>query len=77
MKTNTSREAIDSLVVETKNGQVEWNLNSECRKVLIPIADEFGLSMLQFLKRYSHRRFCLACPSELRELLRRRYDTQP
>jgi hypothetical protein len=56
MKPNTSREAIDSLVVETRNGQVEWNLNSECRKVLIPIADEFGLSMLQFLKRYSHRR---------------------
>ena len=55
-KTNTASEAINSFVVETKNGQVEWNLDSECRKVLNPIADEFGLPVLQFLKRYSHRR---------------------
>jgi hypothetical protein len=56
MKINTSSEAINSFVVETKNGQVAWNLDSECRKALIPIADEFGLSVLQFLKNYSHHR---------------------
>jgi hypothetical protein len=49
-------EAMDSFVVETKNGQVEWNLDSECRKVVIPIADEFGMSVLQFLELYSHHR---------------------
>jgi hypothetical protein len=45
-----------SFVVETKNGQVEWKLHSECRKVVIPIADEFGMSALQFLELYSRRR---------------------
>jgi hypothetical protein len=49
-------EAMDSFVVETKNGQVQWNLHSECRKVVIPIADEFGMSSLQFLELYSRHR---------------------
>ncbi len=56
MKTNMSSDAIDSFVVEIKNGQVEWNLHSECRKVVIPIADEFGMSALQFLELYSRHR---------------------
>jgi hypothetical protein len=47
---------MDSFVVETKNGQVEWKLNSESRKVVIPIADEFGMSALQFLELYSRHR---------------------
>ena len=51
-----SSEAMDSFVVETKNGQVEWNLDSGCRKVVIPIADEFGISALQFLELYSRHR---------------------
>jgi len=51
-----SSEAMDSFVVETKNGQVQWNLDSECRKVVIPIADEFGMSALQFLELYSRHR---------------------
>jgi len=56
MKTNMSSEAMDSFVVETKNGQVDWSLHSECRKVVIPIADEFGMSAEQFLELYSRRR---------------------
>ncbi len=56
MKTNMSSEAMDSFVVETKNGQLKWNLDSECRKVVIPIADEFGMSDLQFLELYSRHR---------------------
>ncbi len=56
LKTNMSSEAMDSFVVETKNGQVQWNLHSECRKVVIPIADEFGMSALQFLELYSRHR---------------------
>ena len=61
LKTNMSSEAMDSFVVETKNGQVQWNLHSECRKAVIPIADEFGMSSLQFLELYS--RHCL--PAQL------------
>ena len=45
-----------SFVVETKHDQVEWKLHSECRKVVIPIADEFEMSALQFLQLYSHHR---------------------
>jgi hypothetical protein len=56
MKNNMSSDAMDSFVVETKNGQVEWKLHSECRKVVIPIADEFGMSPLQFLQLYSRHR---------------------
>ena len=56
MKTTLSNEAMDSFVVETKNGQVKWNLDSECRKVVIPIADEFGMSAEQFLELYSRHR---------------------
>src|SRR5213080_2351124 len=56
MKNNMSSDAMDSFVVETKNGQVEWNLDSEFRKVVIPIADEFGMSVLQFLELYSRHR---------------------
>jgi hypothetical protein len=56
MKNNMSSDAIDSFVVETKNGQVEWKLDSEFRKVMIPIADEFGMSAQQFLELYSHKR---------------------
>lgn len=56
-----SSEAMDSFVVETKNGQVEWNLDSECRKVVIRIADEFGMSAEQFLELYS----CHHLPAQL------------
>jgi hypothetical protein len=56
MKANMSGDGVDSFVVETKNGQVEWNLDSECRKVVIRIADEFGMSTEQFLELYSHHR---------------------
>ena len=52
---------MDSFVVETKNGQVEWKLDSECRKVVVRIADEFGMSAEQFLELYS--RHCL--PAQL------------
>ena len=47
---------MDSFVVETTNSKVEWKLHSECRKVVIPIADEFGMSPLQFLQLYSRHR---------------------
>ena len=56
-----SSEAMDSFVVETKSGQVQWNLHSESRKIVIPIADEFGMSSQQFLELYS--RHCL--PAQL------------
>jgi hypothetical protein len=56
MKTTLSSEAMNSFVVETKNGQVEWNLGSEGRKVVIPIAAEFGMSAEQFLELYSRHR---------------------
>ena len=56
MKTTLSNEAINSFVVETKNGQVDWIVDSECRKVVIPIADEFGMSAEQFLELYSRHR---------------------
>jgi hypothetical protein len=53
MKTTLPSKTMDSFVVKTKNSEVEWNLDSECRKVVIPIADEFGMSALQFLELYS------------------------
>src|SRR5436190_13307959 len=55
-RTPTPTATMDSFVVETRNGQVQWNLDSECRKVVIPIADEFGMSALQFLELYSRHR---------------------
>jgi hypothetical protein len=64
MKTNMYKpisEAMDSFVVETRNGQAKWNLDSECRKVVTPIADEFGMSAEHFLELYS--RHCL--PAQL------------
>jgi hypothetical protein len=44
---------MNSFIVQTKNGQAEWNLDSQCRKVVIPIADAFGISAEQFLELYS------------------------
>ena len=61
MKANMSSEAMHSFVVETNNGQIEWNLNSECRKVVIPIADQFGISAEQFLELYSRHRLPAQC----------------
>ena len=55
MKTLSS-QAMNSFVVETKNGEVEWIVDSECRKVVIPIADEFGMSAERFLELYSRHR---------------------
>ena len=51
-----SSEAMNSFIPQTKNGQAEWNLDSEFRKVVTPIADEFGMSAEQFLELYSHHR---------------------
>jgi hypothetical protein len=56
MRAKMSGEATDSFVVETKNGQVEWNLDSECRRIVIRIAREFGMSAEQFLELYSRHR---------------------
>jgi hypothetical protein len=44
---------MNSFIVQTKNGQTEWNLDSECRKVVTPIADQFGMSAARFLELYS------------------------
>ena len=41
---------------QTTNGQAEWNLDSECRKAVTPIADEFGMSAERFLELYSRHR---------------------
>jgi hypothetical protein len=56
MKTTLCSETTDSFVVETKKGRVKWNLDSECRKIVIPIADEFGMSAERFLELYSRHR---------------------
>ena len=45
-----------SFIIQTKNGQAEWNFDSECRKVVTPIADEFGMSAERFLELYSGHR---------------------
>lgn len=42
--------------VEKENGVVEWNLNSECRRVVQPIANEFGMTIEQFLTLYTRGR---------------------
>lgn len=39
--------------VEQANGYAVWNLNAEFRKILKPIADEFGVSIEEFLRLYS------------------------
>jgi len=44
---------MNSFIVQTRNGQAEWKLDSQCRKVVIPIADQFGISAEQFLELYS------------------------
>ncbi len=46
----------ETFTVETENGLVEWNLNSECRSVAQPIGDEFGMSIEQFLTLYTRGR---------------------
>ena len=45
-----------SFIIQTKNGQAEWNFDSECRKVVTPIADEFGMSAERFLELYGRHR---------------------
>src|SRR5437773_11018262 len=52
MKNTMSSDAMDSFVVETKNGKVEWTLHPECRNGVIPIAGDFGMSGLQLLALY-------------------------
>ena len=56
MRAKIANQGLDSFVVETKNGHVEWNLDSECRKIVIRIAREFGMSAEQFLELYSRHR---------------------
>ena len=47
---------MNSFIVQTRNGQAEWNLDSQCRKVVTPISDQFGMSAEQFLELYSRHR---------------------
>ena len=47
MKKNTK------LKIEKKGFTVVWNLNAQCRRVVEPIAAEFGMTLEQFLKRHS------------------------
>ena len=47
---------MNSFIVQAKNGQAEWNLDSACRKVVTPIADQFGMSAERFLELYSRHR---------------------
>jgi hypothetical protein len=49
-------EIMNSFIVQTKNGQAKWNLDSACRKVVTPIAHEFGMSAKRFLELYSRHR---------------------
>jgi hypothetical protein len=47
---------MNSFIPQTNNGQTVWNLDSECRKVVTAIADEFGMSAERFLELYSRHR---------------------
>ena len=51
-----SNGAMHAFIVKTKDGEAEWNLDSKCRKVVSPIATEFGMSAEQFLELYSRHR---------------------
>ena len=48
--------AMNLFIPQTKNTPAEWNLDSACRKVVTPIADQFGMSVERFLELYSRRR---------------------
>ena len=37
-----------------------WKVNAKCRRIAKPIAAEFGLSVEQFLARWSHNRLPIA-----------------
>jgi hypothetical protein len=50
------------LKVEKKNAIVVWNVNAKCRHVVKPIADEFGMSVEQFLQRYTEGRLPAQIP---------------
>lgn len=52
-----------TFIVQTKDGLIEWNLNSKCRKVVKPIADEFGMAIERFLTLYSLHRLPGQLPS--------------
>lgn len=53
-----------TFTVQTKDGGlIEWNLNSKCRKVVKPIADEFGMAVERFLTLYSLHRLPGQLPS--------------
>ena len=54
-------QVMNTFTVELENGRVEWNLDSECRKVVTPIATEFGMSVEQFLTLYT----CDRLPAQL------------
>lgn len=56
MKTAPSFKVRDSFIVDSKNSQSKWNLDQECQKVAIRVADEFGMSVEQFLDLYSRHR---------------------
>jgi hypothetical protein len=48
---------METLIVETKRcGRVEWNLNSECREAVAPIAAQFGMPIERFLQLYTLRK---------------------
>jgi hypothetical protein len=49
-------QAVNTFTVELENGRVEWNLDSECQKVVTPIATEFGMSVERFLTLYTRDR---------------------
>ncbi len=64
---------MNSFIVQTRNGQAEWNLDSQCRKVVIPIADQFGMSAERFLELYSRRRL----PAQLNRGIRFNEERAP
>jgi hypothetical protein len=41
------------LKIEKKGHTVVWNVNADCRRAIKPIAAEFGMTLEEFLKRYS------------------------
>ena len=48
---------METLIVETKRcGRVKWNLNSECREAVAPIAAQFGMPIERFLQLYTLRK---------------------
>jgi hypothetical protein len=51
------------LRIKLEHTQHVWNVNAECRRVVSPIAAEFGMTAEQFLARFSQNRLPAQLPT--------------